>query len=289
MFCGVAALARLSRWRDWSHSKLPFVAAAGLLAGTSPSRILLVLATLVPWAAFGYGLNEIADRTTDARANAARSLAPAVQGVYLAATAAAALALSLLWSNGLVVAGGLALAVAYSAPPLRLKERGALGVAAGAAAQWLLPVLAATDRATVLVLSFALGVRWMLVHQLHDADADRDAGVRTFGAAHANLPRLIAAIFALEVVALFGALLDARSLAGLVALAPSLLWPRERTLRERLTGYVDAPLAVYYFCLLPTFLAFEQPQPATYVLGLIAVALGAPPLPAMLRARFAPS
>jgi hypothetical protein len=292
MVSPVIALVRLSRPRDWLHSKLPFVAAAGLLAGAPTSRILLVLATLVPWAAFGYGLNEMADRVWDERAeraNGAAPLAGRLKTMYLLVTGGSTFALSLLWSNGLLVASGLALAAAYSARPLRLKERGLLGVAAGAVAQWVLPVVAVTSRPSVIVLSFLLGIRWMLVHQLHDAAADRRAGVHTFGAAAPNLRRIIVVVFSLEVVALFVALAATQSPAALVALVPSVLWPRERPLRERLTGYVDAPLAVYYFCLLPAFLAFERATPAAFALGALVLVLGAPPLRAPLRARFAPS
>src|SRR4051812_24697456 len=53
--------AGLTRWRDWAHSKLPFAGAAALLLGLSPTHTLFVLATVGLCAAFGYGVNEIAD------------------------------------------------------------------------------------------------------------------------------------------------------------------------------------------------------------------------------------
>ena len=280
---------RLTRWRDWSHSKLPFVAGAALLAGAPTDQILLALPTIALWAAFGYGLNEIADRGQDDRHNHAAGLGRKRLALYLLATAAGALGSSLLWSNGVVVALGLALTVAYSAPPLRLKERGVAGVVSGAAAQWVLPVLAVAGARPVAVLAFVLGVRWMIVHQLHDAEHDRRANVRTFGAGDVDMERLLVFVFALEVVTLGVVLALSGSATALVALAPSVLWPRERAVGERLQSFVDPPLGVYYFCLLSAFLAFERESAAAVVLGVLVFVLGAPPLPRLRQARTAPS
>jgi 4-hydroxybenzoate polyprenyltransferase len=289
---------RLSRWREWAHSKVPFTAAAALLLGFSPERTLLVLLTVVLWAAFGYGINEIADRTHDARAgrtSRATALGRAPLAAFLLGTAVLAVGSSLLWSEGLavpvVVAAGLALAVAYSVPPVRLKERGAAGVVAGGAAQWTAPILVlaiaspGAEGASLVALSVALGIRWLLVHQLQDAAADRRAQVRTFVSGKADVGSLLPGIFALELALLVVVLAVAwpRSASATAALAgwvlvSELVWPRERQLRERLTSYDDAPLAAYYFCLLPASLAFQNFAPTSVVLGLLVVALGSPSL-----------
>lgn len=282
----MTAFVRLARPRDWASSKLPFLAAAALLLDVSPERTLLVLATLVPWAAFGYGLNEICDQAQDVQAgksSRALGLGRGVLGAYLAITATAAFALSLLWSSGVAVAAALALAVSYSAPPLRLKERGAVGVVAGAAAQWALPVLAVASTVPLtamslaaVALAFVVGVRWLLVHQAHDADADRRTGARTFGAARSQLP--LRPVLAVELVLLATVLvtLGADAAPALLALLPTVAWRRPRPLLERLDGYVDAPLSTYYFCLLPAFLAFAHRSPASLVLGVLVLAAGTP-------------
>ena len=59
----------LARLHDWWRAKLPFAFAAGLLLapGAPASRLLAMLAAVAALAAFGYGLNEIADRRSDAR------------------------------------------------------------------------------------------------------------------------------------------------------------------------------------------------------------------------------
>jgi 4-hydroxybenzoate polyprenyltransferase len=287
----VRSLVGLSRWREWAHSKLPFVAATALLLDVTPERALLILSSLVPWAAFGYALNALVDRAQDARAG---KPVPAVgtgqAGCFLAVAGTAALLSSLLWSNGAIVAAGLVVAVAYSAPPLRLKERGAVGVLTGAAAQWMLPVLAVAIAApdgvpvaqpvALVALALVVGVRWMLVHQRQDADADRRASVRTFGAASDRLADLLVRCFALEVALLACVLAagGARTAPAAAALLPSLAWPRTRSMRERLQGYVDAPLSAYYFCLLPLAAGLVELSPASAGLGLATAVIGAPAL-----------
>src|ERR1035438_1518039 len=142
----------LARWSDWSTSKLPYLGASTLLLASpeaSAVRVLGILGTVLFWAAFGYGINEMADRDCDLLAgkpNRAAVLSPLSWASFLTLTSSAAGGLSLLWAADaaapVIVGVGLLLAVAYSVPPLRLKERGVLGPVAGAASQWVLPVLA---------------------------------------------------------------------------------------------------------------------------------------------------
>jgi len=80
------------------------------------------------------------------------------------------------------------LAAAYSLYPMRLKERGFLGLLVGAIAQRVLPafILFAiynhwnADTAALLILYAIIGLRWMLIHQILDESNDHKAGVRTF-------------------------------------------------------------------------------------------------------------
>ena len=62
---------QLARWRDWFQSKLPFITAGALLLAppdVHPFTIILMMVTVAFWAAFGYGVNDIADRRADGRA-----------------------------------------------------------------------------------------------------------------------------------------------------------------------------------------------------------------------------
>lgn len=305
-----AGWARLSRWREWAQSKLPFTAAVAVLVATSAisaPRLLAIVATVAAGAAFGYGLNEVADRSGDARAgksNSAAGLARWQWASFLAVTAGGALGLSLTWAPDPVapalVLAGLGLAVAYSVPPLRLKERGPTALAGAAAAQWAMPVLvvsAAEPRGWLrpgawafALLGLAIGIRWMTVHQLQDAPADRQAGLRTHAGDHENVDRLLLGVFACELILLLIglALTWSRSLPGAVALASCAalalaLRSRRRPLRARLAGFESAPLAAYYFLALPIALAIGQLANPTASLPLAAL-LAALALPQLVAA-----
>jgi len=265
----LADWARLARWPEWAVSKLPFSGAAALLL-VSPSwvRLLAILATVALGAAFGYGVNEVADRRTDRDAgkpNRAAGIARVSWTTFLLVTAAGALGLSLTWAADAaapaLVLLSLALALAYSVPPVRLKARGLLGIAGAAVAQWALPVLAVSAAQarcwtqpaawSMALLGLALGVRWMAIHQRGDAVADRRSGVSTLAA------------FAAEPVLLLATLIVGwpRSIPAAAAL---LLWllveltqlrVRLGPLHERVRGFRRAPLAGYYFVALPLALA----------------------------------
>lgn len=270
--------ARLTRWRHWAQSKLPFLTAVTMLlvpAETSAPRLLAIVATVMAGGAFGYGLNEVADRASDARAlkpNRAAGLDRGRWLPYLILTGCGTFGLSVAWAPDpaapVLVLLSLVLAIAYSLPPLRLKARGRAGLVAAAAAQWTLPVLVVSaaeadgwQRPSAWVfalLSLAIGTRWMVVHQLQDAVRDRRSKVRSYGARRPDVGGLLLALFAGEVVLLGAGLAWSwtRSAPAAIALGPFLarelfILLRSRSLPSRLAGYDQAPLARYYFFALP--------------------------------------
>ena len=294
---------RLARWPDWSTSKLPYIGAVTLLLAspqTSAVRVLGILGTVLFWAAFGYGINEVADRDCDLRAgksNRAAHLTTLRLVLFLTLTASAASGLSLLWAPDhaapVFVVVGLLLAVAYSLPPLRLKERGVFGLLAGSASQWVLPVLAVAaaeprgwSRPAAWCLAFlglAIGTRWMAIHQLQDAVADHRAGVRTYASRGGRVWPVLLGAFLTEVVFLVASLklMWPQSLPAVIGLAfwvvqQAVLRPRGESLRQKLQGYDHAPLAEYYFLLLPFSLALGRglSSPSYLVLAAGFVALG---------------
>lgn len=303
---------RLARWRDWFQSKLPFITAGALLLAPPDARALTIaqmMATVAFWAAFGYGVNDIADRRADERAgkaNRAAQISLASRTLFLLFTAGGALASSLLWAGGAAAPGfllaGLVVAVAYSVPPIRLKERGVWGLLAAAAAQWGLPILAVSAaepggwlRPTAWLLSvlgLAIGLRWMAVHQLQDAAADRRADVRTYASSGADIGPVIVGAFACELGALVAVLLIGwpSSQPALIALGCWALWwvlfRRQRgSFRTSLRGYGEAPLSEYYFLMLPVALALSRVSFSYGFLGIATVLLllGAPHVARMLR------
>jgi 4-hydroxybenzoate polyprenyltransferase len=299
----LAGWVHLARWSDWSTSKLPFLGAAALLLApteTSAGRVLAIMGTVLCWAAFGYGINDVADRAGDLRAgkpNRAANVSRASWAFFLAVTATTSLSLSWLWASDLtapaLVLGGLLLACAYSLPPLRLKERGAIGLVAGSVSQWVLPVLAiaaAQPRGWsrpvawfLALLGLAIGIRWMAIHQLQDTLADRRAGVRTYASRGGSVwPVLLGAFLAESVLlAVILVLTWPQSLPAAAALAfwlsqQTLLRPRGESMRQKLQGYDHAPLAEYYFVLLPVSLALARSpsSPAFLVIAVMFAALG---------------
>lgn len=280
----VNAVLALARWREWIQSKLLLAAgAAVLLAPAAPLvDVAAALATIALLAASGYASNELADRGGDARAgkhNRAAALGVRASMTFVVATGGFSLGSSFAWSKGVpgpvAIAAGLVLAHAYSHRPLRLKERGPIGIVAAAAAQWMMPVLAVAalrvdgwrQPATWALALFALaiGIRWMTIHQLHDRDADRRAELRTFGASGRDLEPWLRGALVAEVALLVLVVVLAwpRSAVPLVAallwLALDLCWRRGRApMRARLRTYGGAPLAELYFLLLPLALTLER-------------------------------
>lgn len=200
---------RVVRAEQWWDAKVPPLVGIAALAigarpGPAPVRamgdLLLLVCSMVGVAAFGHVVNDWCDVEVDAAGGKANRLAAMATG-RRAALAGGALVVGLapwllLERRGLALAAlavEVGLLVAYSVPPLRLKGRvwaGALADAAYAfAVPFLLVVLALgpqpgrSDGPLVLALLAAwglvLGLRGILHHQVHDAEADRAAGVGT--------------------------------------------------------------------------------------------------------------
>lgn len=222
-------LIRLVRWKEWGASKIPplFAAGGAWLLTNPPAAATHALARFAAWVmfcafflAFGYALNNYADRDADRRSVKSNEFADIDQRVGL-------LLLALLASFGAAVltpfyvkrwvvilaAGAYLLGAAYSLPPARFKERGFAGVLVSAAAQRSLPLLVGMalfggfDAGSwVLVLLFTLiGVRWILLHQLIDMPLDARGEVRTYARASGagrTLWLLKRVVFPLEVICL---------------------------------------------------------------------------------------
>lgn len=289
---------RLARPRSWFLSKIPFAAAAGLVVVPEAplARLLGMIAAVVAWGAFGFGLNEIADRHCDARAgktNRAAGLTRTSRIGFLLFTGGAALWLSAISAADLaapmLVLAGLGLAAAYSAPPLRMKERGFAGIVAAAVNSGL-PVLAVAAveprgwlRPAALsfaLLGLAIGVRSMGVHQRNDALKDRAAGVRTYASLGRPIVRLIYAAFATELVFLAGALvlawpqsIDAAATLGVWVATAALFQNPVKGFRGRMLRHVDAPLAGYYYRAFPAVMLLSRTTPLSlwYRAGLAAL------------------
>lgn len=194
----VADAIRFARLESWGV-QLPILVSIALglalAAGASPAsyvpallRVALAQSLLMLG---GYVFNDLCDVRGDALkhgARAARGLA--LKRVIVPIALSAGIAVT--WPMGAlaraIVLVQVAAGLAYSAPGVRLKERGVLGVLAAALLQRLpaaaliaiahppAPALAALGGLWLA----AVGVRFILEHQIEDLDVDVRAGVRTW-------------------------------------------------------------------------------------------------------------
>jgi hypothetical protein len=197
------------RFKDWWWSKtVLLMGTVYLLAfwfGISFERFvplaLLFLCTIIGFSSVGYLLNDLFDQKQDMLAGKKNSLAgkPAFFVLLLFLVSLAFVFLPWLYlpadrfSYSLIVFQ-LLLFVVYSAPPIRLKERGVAGVITDSLyAHGVPPILAAytfsmaIDRPFfgykllwLFAWQFASGVRNILMHQSEDIPADKRSGSRTF-------------------------------------------------------------------------------------------------------------
>jgi 4-hydroxybenzoate polyprenyltransferase len=191
---------------QWWYSKIPppLMLLMALLSGAASALSVLlslgaviVIISLV--ANFGYVLNEIFDVEEDAKVNKSNVAALAgaqrlwiIAGVCIIGSSAVAYFATGPIGLGLTVCA-LLFPLAYSVPPLRLKERKWLGVLADALAAHVYPVLLclliAAPRAphvvsspliaAVLGWSLMFGLRGILTHQIIDDERDRASGQAT--------------------------------------------------------------------------------------------------------------
>lgn len=199
--------ARASEW--WSYKIPPllaiayaFILTSGLDAATASVRLVAAIVSIVAVAAYGYVVNDCFDVESDRRAGKTNQMArwPVWRRVALIAAI-----LAVGWAPALLVAyrpvACLLLAVdfllptIYSMPPIRLKERGVLGVFSDAAAAHLVPTLflasvflappGLLNRETLLLTLAAavwysiVGLRGILNHQIVDREKDLASGVTT--------------------------------------------------------------------------------------------------------------
>jgi 4-hydroxybenzoate polyprenyltransferase len=190
--------------------------------------ILLLLAGISAGIYAGV-LNDLADLENDQRAGKTTDLMllsdKARNCLVIMALLLCAAMLAILWPltvSSLCFAAILLIHAAYNFKPLRLKERGLVGLFCIAAGEHFLPTLLAlslvaevttpVDPRLVLLLSalsLAFGLRGIIWHQLCDREADRQSGCTTFAAQH-DAKLLLAAgrriVFPIECLMLAGLL-----------------------------------------------------------------------------------
>jgi 4-hydroxybenzoate polyprenyltransferase len=198
------------RFDEWWYSKVAAATAVAMSLAiatdtdfaTAVKTLLFGLVPIAALAGFGYGINDVADVTSDRRSgkqvrpsqeNPRRALLLLLLLVPLGVGSAIPLGVEAVG----VEAFGFGLSAAYSLRPLRFKERGLAGPFAAGCAQWMVPtvlyVAAFRDQGSaawpwrllitgLLLWSVFVGVRRMLFNQIGDIANDRQAGVLTWTA-----------------------------------------------------------------------------------------------------------
>ncbi len=204
------SLFNLLRGSEWWFYKIPpllAIAYAEILLQTPPPQkalvtLLALLASMFFVAAYGHVINDIFDIEVDRRADKPNRMAVLSISQRLLLCISLAVAGLVPWlltgfstQSALLLAGIYTLLTIYSAPPLRLKERGFWGVMTDAAAVHAVPTLfiatvlsqitnlpqpESVTLATVATLWAALvGIRGIVLHQIWDRENDVASGVNT--------------------------------------------------------------------------------------------------------------
>ena len=285
---------KLIRWYDWYDSKLPlfFLAYYYLLIIHNELYIQSLILFLplgvffASLASFGYMLNDYFDKSADRIAGKENlmSLLKDWQQILILIIVLCINLFSFIpfyqhkFAIIFLLLSYLS-SILYSAPPLRLKEKGISGVVCVSMAQRVFPIMIVfaifehfrLDTFIFTLLSFLIGVRWILVHQILDYDKDIQANVETFAVSNSPVRtyNLMLFFFGLEVifaivfvVITYTAIPPILFILIIYFLYELYLYPfwKKLGLRRILASYDFAPLADFYYFWLPllfsVFLAF---------------------------------
>ena len=217
------------RWNEWYDSKMPLIAACAYdLSLQHPApwkvsifKVFIALLFYAFFIAFGYLVNDYSDREVDSRAGKVRvvqSLSDCKAITILVSLFIGGwLALLPYWGDGVQLFGVVSFAyvanVSYSLPPLRLKERGLIGLVCAAVAQRVLPVLIIgiiwQDFHVEIIgwaaIGLLVGIRYILIHQFEDMASDKISGVKNFVSKRPTIiPVLMWVVFISELFFLLG-------------------------------------------------------------------------------------
>jgi 4-hydroxybenzoate polyprenyltransferase len=233
----------LVRPRAWWFNKVPLSILLVLLLIdgerlTYPTVMAMaaVVAIVCCVANYGYALNELFDLDEDrrgGRANVAATVSRARMWGIIVLSAGSAMVLAALLAGtagSALTAGELLLPLAYSIPPLRVKERGWLGVLSDAAAAHLYPAMLALVVVqhwsirtyaplfvlTVATWALATGLRGILSHQLQSEEHDRATSAATVvhQYSHETIERLVVfGMLPIEVLAFCATIMQSQATA----------------------------------------------------------------------------
>ncbi|MEH2059245.1 MAG: tetratricopeptide repeat protein [Nostoc sp.] len=200
----------LLRGNDWWFYKIPpllAIAYAEILLQATPTlqsiiTLLSLIASMFFVAAYGHVINDIFDIEVDLQAGKHNRMAPLsnLQRIFWSASLAVVglipwFFIGINAKSTFLLATIYTLLTIYSAPPLRLKERGIWGVITDAAQVHAVPTLlvatvfsdlasipqpeSATFATVATAWAFLTGIRGIVLHQIWDWENDLNSGVKT--------------------------------------------------------------------------------------------------------------
>ncbi|MDD4577120.1 MAG: UbiA family prenyltransferase [Anaerolineaceae bacterium] len=288
----IVSVPDLVRWKEWYHSKIPFVfitlftvtLADSIPVDIALPRLVVLLIFCCSYLAFGYLINDFSDKKIDQAAGKIKAIQNFSDStilsllviLFIIGSAMALVSISNTYLTILFLFVAYFFGFFYSMPPLRFKEKGVWGLVISSITQRVIPILLLGDLLTeqkiifilFLLLFTLIGIRWILVHQLIDLENDLNQGVSTF-VTKVGFPRtnilLRYVFFPLELICL-GAILYLQIrmipffwiipfLYGGVFVAKSLIW-RGHGKPYLLDTFSRQPLEDFYYFYWPLGLAF---------------------------------
>jgi len=191
----------LKAWRAWFESDFQFslltinylIWARRVNQGFPPVRILILVLSIGLYLAFGVLVNDYFDIDYDRRSGkkrtiyfVPRNILHLLQTVLLAASALLIVAISNPY-YAILYGISVVLAIAYSAPKPRFKEKGALGLLVDVTIEKTFPTLLVLtffnyfglDAMVLVLLASCFHLEMIFRHQVEDYQHDKDTGIKT--------------------------------------------------------------------------------------------------------------
>ena len=228
----LSAVCSMSRYQEWLTSKIPLYVTCILLslyqlAEQGPIRDNIVFDSFLLYtqicllSSFGYAINSFSDRKSDKLANKPNefNLHSNSFGVTFVTFNVIFILLCSIYITSISYLYFLFLFLSivsswsYSCLPLRLKERGILGLITASLAQRFFPVMLINSTIgswsaalnLIAILSLLIGLRYICAHQIEDYENDLKSNTRTYAVTEGiNKIKLISryVIYPLEIILL---------------------------------------------------------------------------------------
>lgn len=194
----IERIKKLFRFNHWAESKLPFllwISSCSFCVNYFPdiNYVVCFFLYFFSFLAFGYTFNDLCDMKIDLQAKKNPilyelkkhfRLLPSIISLLVCLLTVYALRKHTPLAS--IMAVSIIVAIFYSAPFIKMKNRGLIGVIWGGVAQWVLPYLIVpfffkswVMAWPFILLSFFVGVRWMLIHQKIDRSNDLSTNSKT--------------------------------------------------------------------------------------------------------------